>query len=128
MCCLPPLMNNSYASHITWSSKFGPGTSYVKLGFCPDGGSFFQVMPLGLAKNMDMRLEKTTPRLAASDANGGDLVIEGLVKVLVLGGDKQQKEISLICMDLPEGKEPLLNVKAMMAKGFPHFDHPTGSD
>ena len=69
----------------------------------------------------------------AIDVNGGDLVIEGLVKVLVLDGDQQQKQILLICVDLPEGKEPLINVQAMMAwgvlpEGYPHFDHLTGSD
>ena len=67
-------------------------------------------MPLRLAKNMNMSFEEMPPGLAASDVNGGDLAIQGIVKVLVLGGDGKRKQIAFICLDLPEGKEPLLNM------------------
>ena len=60
-------------------------------------------------------MEKTPPGLAASDIDGGELLIEGVVKVIIMGGDKQRKHISFIAVKLLEGKE-----QSMFAMGDYH--------
>ena len=89
------------------------------------------MMPLWLVRKMGKLLEETPPGLAASDVNGGELKIEGVLKVIILGGDKQRNLVSFIACELPEGKEALVNVLTMITlgvlpEGYPHHDFLTG--
>merc|ERR1711954_164762 len=69
--------------------------------------------------------------LSATEVNGGDLSIKGVVSMVVLIGDGSRKRVSFIVCKLPPGKEPLLNVETSMAlvalpHQFPEWDYSTG--
>ena len=64
-----------------------------------------------------MQMEKKPPGLSSNNVNGGKLEILGVVKVIILTGSGERRQIAFICCNLPEGKEPLLNVEPMILLG-----------
>ena len=57
-------------------------------------------MPMALAKKFSMILDKTPEGLSAQDINVGELKILGVVKVIVLTGSGERRQIDFIVCDL----------------------------
>ena len=114
---LSPLMPDSFKSIIYRFVKLGPHRKFIKFRLCVDTGSYFNVLPLALVEKMGMTMSLNHSGLSATDVNGGDLSIKGVVSMVVLVGDGSRKRVSFIVCELPPGKEPLLNVETSMALG-----------
>merc|ERR1711954_634940 len=128
---LSPLMPDSFKSIIHWYVKLGPNRRYIRFHLCVDTGSYFNVLPLALVEKMGMNMNSNHTGLTATEVNGGDLSIKGVVTMVILVGDGSRKRVSFIVCNLPPGKEPLLNVETSMALGilpnqFPEGDYTTG--
>ena len=124
-------MPNSFKSLIYRYVKLGPNRKYIRFRLCVDTGSYFNVLPLALVEKMRMNMSSNHTGLSATDVNGGDLSIKGVVSMVVLVGDGSRKKVSFIVCELPPGKEQLLNVETSMALGalphqFPEWDYSTG--
>ena len=85
--CLSPLMPDSYRSICHRFVKLGPERHFIKFHMCSYFGSFYNVVPLALVKKYQMLLDTNHKGLSATDVNGGDLDIKGIVKMIILVGD-----------------------------------------
>ena len=75
------------------------------------------MLPLALVTKYQMILDMNHKGLSATDVNGGELDIKGVVKMIILIMEGSRKQVSFIVCDLPLGKKPLLNVETCIALG-----------
>ena len=95
---------------------------YIIFGYCPDSGSYFNVMPWRPAHKFDMKLQKTPLGLSSSNVNGGELDILGIVKMLGLGGDGKRKHMcSLVGGEGAPTQCPSNDCSGGTAKRVPKF-------
>ena len=97
-------MPDSFRSICYRYVKLGPRRKYIKFRMCSDSGSFYNVLPLAIVRKYNMLLDSNHKGLSATDMNGGDLDIKGVVKMLMLVGDGSRKQVSFIVCNLPSGK------------------------
>ena len=74
-------------------------------------------MPMAIAMKFGMKMEEKPEGLSAQDVNGRELEILSIIKVIILTGSGEMRQIAFIVCDLPEGKEPLLNIWGRIALG-----------
>ena len=78
--------------------KLGPKRGFIKFRMCPDSGSFYNVLPLALVTKYQMILDTNHKGLSATDVNGGELDIKGVVKMIILVGDGSRKQVPFHCV------------------------------
>ena len=101
---LSPLMPDSFKSIIYRYVKLGPHRKFIRFCLCVDTGSYFNVLPLALVEKMGMTMSSNNSGLSATDVNGGDLSIKGVVSMVVLIGDGSRKRVSFLCVNSHQGR------------------------
>ena len=89
-------MPDSFRSICYRYVKLGPNRRYIRFRLCADTGSYYNVLPLALVEKFSMNMNLNHTGLTATDVNGGDLDIKGVVTMVILVGNGSRKRVSFI--------------------------------